>query len=111
MNRTTMLRKIMTAMHRGRPVMPNDVTWDRAVGYAERLLADSVKEESAIKQLHAILDRMNGTVTICRSVQPPSYHVVHRSWTSGGESIVEARGNSLEECFELIENTAKCLPI
>jgi hypothetical protein len=42
----TKLRKIILAMHRGRPADPRDCdAWDRAVEYAEQLLADDSHDE------------------------------------------------------------------
>lgn len=105
----TMLQKIIVAMHNGRPSLPEDKRWDRAVDYAERLLRDcsDIEYKSEVyDQLKALVDsESTGTINICSSPdQSPRYYVAFRVNAIFGEHLLEARADTLLECLTSIAN-------
>lgn len=93
------LRKIVLAMHRGRPADPRDCdAWDRAVRYAEQLLEDETLLHAEAGRLMAEL----ATSTVCTlsvTTGAGEFHVTHRAWSESGETIREARAAQLVDCL------------
>lgn len=96
MKTSTMLRKIVHAMHHGRPSITEDPTWDRAVEYAEQLLRLAVEDELSASTMEALLVKPATILSISRSDCPPRYHLSFQQWLpSGAYHSIEHRNNDL----------------